>query len=337
MRKKSKGVKKYSIEEITSPLQTLENRGKSISNYMGVNLWVGWLLNIQIIVAIMVVLYFYELTSMFFTLLAVLVSSTLYTTDRRYQPQWGYRIGEWVMHQAKEYFSLRVFCEDAAALNASKTVIFAIEPHDVLPISMLAFHDCLGYFPGLKALACVTSICFTVPIMRHIYTWVSATTVDRNNMKSIISEGISPVVCPGGMQEVVLMENPDQCVLYLRNRFGIIKIAMQTGVPLVPSFAFGQRAAYRFWIPKSALLQAIGRKIGFLPMVFFGIGNLPLAQPSPCPLTVVVGAPIHVSMVQDPSKDQIQKVMDELLAAYTRIFEKNKDRFGMSKVTLRIC
>lgn len=326
---------KYSIEELRS---SLKPERKSILNYIGVNLWVGWLLNVQIIAFIMGLLYFYGCTSLFSALLVIMVGSALYTTESHLQPQWGYRLGEWTIRQAKEYFSLRVFCEDAAALNASKQVIFSIEPHDVLPISMCTFHDYLGYFPGLKGtLACLTSMCFVVPLMRQMYTWTSATTVDKKNIQSIMKKGYSPVICPGGMQEVFLMETPDECVLFLKNRGGIVKLALQSGVPIVPSFAFGQRGAYRFWIPRSTFLKTIGRKIGFLPMIFFGLANLPLSQPSPCPLSVVVGAPIPVEKDENPSAEKIQKVLDELLAAYTRIFEQNKDRFGMSYVTLRIC
>lgn len=36
----------------------------------------------------------------------------------------------------------------------------------------------------------------------------------------MMKRGVSAVLCPGGVQEVVLMENPNECVLYLKSRFG---------------------------------------------------------------------------------------------------------------------
>lgn len=63
------------------------------------------------------------------------------------------------------------------------------------------------------------------------------------------------------------MENHNETVLFLKNRFGLVKLAFQYGIPLVPSFTFGQRVSYDFWVPKSKLIHSIGRKVGFIPIM----------------------------------------------------------------------
>jgi hypothetical protein len=91
------------------------------------------------------------------------------------------------------------------------------------------------------------------------------------------------------------------------------------------------------------MLHSLGRRIGFVPMLFFGLGGVPFGMPRPCPLTVVVGKPIQCPSPSPPggerappSEEIVAKCHAELLEAYRRIFETNKARFGMGHVSLRI-
>jgi 2-acylglycerol O-acyltransferase 2 len=105
---------------------------------------------------------------------------------------------------------------------------------------------------------------------------------------SFLRRGVSPVLCPGGVQEVTLMQHDKECVLYLKSRLGFVKLAMQQGVPIIPAFSFGLRKTFDCWLPRSKFVQDIGRKIGFLPLVFFGVGGLPYSPGKPVAYTTVV-------------------------------------------------
>ncbi len=52
----------------------------------------------------------------------------------------------------------------------------------------------------------LTSLCFKVPLMKHIYTWVEAMPVDKKDIIRAISNKESPVICPGGVQEVAFID-----------------------------------------------------------------------------------------------------------------------------------
>ena len=67
-------------------------------------------------------------------------------------------------------------------------------------------------------------------------------------------------------------------VLYLKSRFGFIKLALEYGIPLIPVFSFGIDKIYNFWCPKGKLINNIARKIGFLPVLIFGLFNLPFGN-----------------------------------------------------------
>ena len=240
------------------------------------------------------------------------------------------------MSRACEYFHTRLILEDFEDIKNSGQAIFAVEPHDILPLSIFAFNDKLNGIPGHKCLGCITSFCFNIPFMRHLYTWVNSTSVDKKNFISLIESGISPVMCPGGVQEVTLMESDKECVLYLNSRFGFIKLALQYGIPIVPAFTFGQRKSYTSWVPKNKFIINIGRKIGFMPLLFFGLWGLPFAPALPVDYTVVVGTSIKLPKIADPSHSEVQKYHALYISKLSALYEANKAKYDMGDVSLRI-
>lgn len=132
--------------------------------------------------------------------------------------------------------------------------------------------------------------------------------------------------------------NTKECVLYLNNRLGMVKIAAQHGVPIIPVFAFNQRDIFRYWVPRSAWIHQLGRKIGFIPLVFFGVFNLPYGPPKPCALNIVAGKPIMIPKLEDAQLTDVKlrPYLNEFISSIQRIFENNKAQFNMGDVTLRI-
>ena len=176
--------------------------------------------------------------------------------------------------------------------------------------------------------------------MRHIFAWSGARSVDKSVIRNCLDKGLTPTVCPGGAMEVTFMSSahdPHTCTLYLRKRMGIIKLAAEYGVPLIPSFTFNQRRAYSYIIPSNSFVHWIGRKVGFIPLMFFGLFNIPLFIPKPRQLNVVVAAPIPVPKMEAPfTEEKLKEYQDKYIDAHYRIFENNKERFGMGHVKLQI-
>lgn len=240
------------------------------------------------------------------------------------------------MTKACEYFGIKIYQEDPDALRSCGPALIALEPHDVLPFSMFCFNDFLGFFPGQKLLGCLTSICFSIPLMKHVYTWASATSVDKKNIMKMLKRGVSPVICPGGAQEVTYLHNDREYVLFLRTRFGLARLALKFGYCLVPTFAFGQRQTYDYAVPRSSWLLKLGRKAGFIPLIFFGMMGLPLAPPKSTPITLVVGAPIPCPKIENPTQADLEEYQNKLIKATEDIFQKYKARCGMENATLII-
>jgi diacylglycerol O-acyltransferase 2, plant len=144
------------------------------------------------------------------------------------------------------------------------------------------------------------------------------------------------VLCPGGVQEVTLLKNDKEIVLYLSKRLGFVKLALQHGAPLVPVFSFGLRNSFSFWIPKGKFFHSLGRQFGVLPMAFFGLWGLPLGPSKPCDYGIVVGKPIPVPCIADPSIDELKRYHALYIEELTRIYELKKAEFGLEHVSLRV-
>lgn len=308
---------------------------RNITHYVAMWLWIGWTFFYLILFPLLYFLYFISFWS-FTSLISLIILSMLYSTNRSKQPSWGYTIGDWINLKALEYFHVKMIIENELELINTKQALFALEPHDVLPLSIFAFNDICGGLKQRQTFGCITSVCFSIPLMKHIYTWVNAVSVDKKNMTKLLNQGKSLVVCPGGVQEVTLLENNHEIVLYLKSRLGFVKLAMQYGIPIVPAFTFGLRDSFSFWVPKGQFFHKLSKVLGFMPMLFFGMFSLPLGPSKPCDYSIVIGKPICLPKCDNPSEEEIRKYHSEYIQEITRIYELFKDDFGLQDVSLRI-
>ncbi len=99
------------------------------------------------------------------------------------------------------------------------------------------------------------------------------------------------MIWQGGVQEVLLLNptKPQELVLYLKKRKGFIKLALTTGSPVVPVFAFNLDGSYGYWVPRGPFAEKISRVIGIAPLIFWGRWGLPFGIPNPQKAHIVIG------------------------------------------------
>merc|ERR1712080_140169 len=137
--------------------------------------------------------------------------------------------------------------------------------------------------------------------------------------------GEAAVLVPGGAPES-LNSDRGEVRLILKPRKGFVKLALRTGVSLVPTFSFGESEVYKkAHNPSGSLLrslQNISQAVaGFAPVFFLGRGIFQYSLgivPYRIPITVVVGAPIKARKIENPSTEDIER----LHAKYVRELEK---------------
>lgn len=120
-------------------------------------------------------------------------------------PSVGLRLGEWIALQSQKYFALKTTIEDpeqiAEISRSKRSLVFALEPHDVLAYGCFAFHPALKVLPEGRArnsMHClVSSAMLNAPIVRNISAWCLCSPVEKTYFRSYLSEGSSVVFCPG--------------------------------------------------------------------------------------------------------------------------------------------
>ena len=216
----------------------LDRKGASLdlSHYLALWLWLGWGTFYILFFATLPITCSFLRLPWTLLLLIILVSATT-SVERKYQPAFTFHIGQWILTKAADYFQLRVSIYSPKELESAGPSIFVLEPHGVLPMGIFAFSDVLGAVKGHRGIGCISSACFLVPMMRHVFTWAFAESVSKENVTRLIDEKYSVAICPGGVQETFLLnESGCECTLFLRQRLGFIKLALQHGTPLIPTF-----------------------------------------------------------------------------------------------------
>lgn len=259
--------------------------------------------------------------------------ATLVFLPAEYETPLGSSVAKFIVRHATKYFPIKVIFEDEKAFNPDQSYVIAAEPHSVFPLGIVVLTPQSGVLPVKKLRALATSAVFWTPGVRHIWTWLGVAPVSKKSFTQFLQKGISCIVVPGGVQECLYLEKGRE-VVFLKKRFGFIKIAIETGSPLVPTYCFGQSNTYKWWKPKGKWYDQISRRIGFTPLIFWGRFGGPV--PFRSPMHYVVGKPIAVTRNTNPSHDEVAVVHKQFIDALEALFEKYKKDLGLENTSLEV-
>ena len=311
---------------------------------IAVTLWLGWngFVLWIILYAIFLAIYHGASSTPFMIIVGSLTLSLLLPAS--FPGKLGCKIGNWMMHQGEKYFGLKTIIEDEDDLikhsEQNKALIFTVNPHDILPYAVFAFNPTLRRLPGKindDGTCLMTSAVFNIPFLKHVYSWVGGLPVDKRTFLGRLHSGESFAFTPGGVQEVLMLDpkKPEDVVLYLKKRKGFIKLALTTGSPVVPVFAFQLDGSYGYWIPRGKFVEKISRTLGAVPLVFWGRWYIPFGIPHPKKIHVVIGPAIDIPK-ETPTQESIDKYHDLFLEELEALYERHKDEAGYSGRKLKI-
>jgi Diacylglycerol acyltransferase len=164
--------------------------------------------------------------------------------------------------------------------NGTGTYIFATQPHGVVSLcgicsAVTADKD----FQGRLIPTGVAEAVLSTPILKQvmgIFSLISASkdSLVRNFKKGGV-EG-SVVLYVGGIAELFVSSAKEE-TLYLSKRRGFIKLALQSGVDVVPIYLFGNTTCLT--VLKTEMLAALSRKTQVSLTYFWGRFMLPIPRP----------------------------------------------------------
>ena len=211
---------------------------------------------------------------------------------------------------------LRLRLVRTVQLVPEQSVIYAISPHGILLLSRIAWYADVWehLFPGkpsaFRVLA--ASPMFKVPLVRDLCLALSAVDASKRSAQAVLRRGLSMAVYPGGSREIFMADPSAPDRIYNSGRKGFIRLALESGTPIVPVYVFGEKYLYRRIMP-SERLRSFALKWFRMPLLLF-FGRWGTLLPLRGNMMIVVGAPIPTPLVEKPTEQQV----DELHAAYQR-------------------
>ena len=252
----------------------------------------------------------------------------------------------WLATQLCKYFSYSMIYEERPLHPDPKNekyhpTIMVAPPHGVFPygnlLTMISFPAIFGFpFRGLASSAALRP-----PIFKQVMRSIGVIDASRHIARKALEGGESLGISTGGVAEIFLTNDDDECIL-LKERIGLIKLAIRTGAHLEPCYVFGNTKLLNCWagegIPGAKfVLEKISRKLGFALILIYGRFFLPI--PFRTPLLGVKGKaiPTHHIQCEDPTPEQIEMIQTKLLKEMERIFNTYKGFYGWENKNLIIC
>ncbi|XP_045467427.1 2-acylglycerol O-acyltransferase 1-like [Harmonia axyridis] len=239
----------------------------------------------------------------------------------------------------RNYFPVRLHRLPWIEFDPDKNYLFCCFPHGLIPAGAFSvFATKSGefeeYFPGLNPWLCILEQHLHTPIFREMLLMLGCISPSLKSLNQFLSKpggGNAVALVVGGIQEAYY-SRPGRHQLVLKNRKGFVKVALQNGSPLVPVYSFGENEIFdQIQGADDSLFKKtqefIRKIIGLAPIIPLGRGLLQYSYgivPHRRPVNVVVGHPIPVEKIENPTPSQIDDLHQKFIEAIMNIFETHK-------------
>jgi 1-acyl-sn-glycerol-3-phosphate acyltransferase len=229
-----------------------------------------------------------------------------------------------------KYFSFRTIWKRTIPPG---TYISVQPPHGLFPFGGVLGLFAMPRFVGFHARGAAASFILRFPIAGNLLRACGGIDASRNNLRRHLERGDFVGVSSGGIAEIFETNSADGTeVIVLKSRGGICKLALQYGIPIIPSYLFGNNDAFHVMYDNGGIMKSIARKLQIPLVGFYGRWGLPI--PFRAPLLCVVGDVIPVEKVENPTKEQIQKLLDKVEASIVALFDEHKAAYGWGNVKM---
>ena len=247
-------------------------------------------------------------------LVAACGSAVLFTCCERISSDcWPNQMSDSSATRFLRYISLRVIYEDER-FYSDKPHLFPMVPHGIFPASVFGFLIVQPRLPCVRVVGAQASATFYFPYWRQFSRWLGSVHAKGRSIVGVLRGGRSCCTFMDGIHGMFAGTMGAKERLFVSGKKGLVRIALQTGTPLVPCYCFGQTRLVRTGQDRFGLMMALSRRLKaraagrcrgscgtiadrlLAPQVSLvlplGRGLLPI--PFRTPLTIALGTPIEV-------------------------------------------
>jgi hypothetical protein len=142
------------------------------------------------------------------------------------------RRNHYIFTMLKEYFDMKII--KTCDIPATKNYIFAYHPHGIIPYGMFSAlnSNCCGFddlYPGIKLNLKVGAVNLGFPLLKEIGLYFGVQLVSKKSIKKTLAKKDNSIVLSVGGGAEMIFSVPGTAKLIIKNRYGFIKIALETG------------------------------------------------------------------------------------------------------------
>ncbi|XP_068013715.1 diacylglycerol O-acyltransferase 2-like [Melanerpes formicivorus] len=320
---------------------------KDIRSWLQLLSVLQWVLSFLLLGTVSLVVLIYLLFTSFWPIPVLYLAWVIFDWDT---PENGGRrlpcLRQWsVWRHFRDYFPVKLV--KTHDLSPSHNYIIGCHPHGILCVGAFCnfITGSTGFnelFPGIRCFLTTLAGNFRLPIFREYLMSGGLCPVTRRAIGYLLSQngcGNAVAIVIGGAAES-LSCSPGVTTLILKNRKGFVRMALRHGAHLVPSFSFGENDLFRQVVFEEgswmrSIQQRFQKMMGFAPCFFYGRGLtsdqswgfLPFARP----ITTVVGEPVTVPMIPNPSRETVDKYHELYIRSLVKLFNENKTKYGLQE------
>jgi len=286
----------------------------------------SWLRKITAIITISngILVYFTSLLIIIFIFSLSKVSITILTVVLTYQYFFAKRSETYrrILRFLKPQNYFRSFKLIAEEELKQGNCLFPFHPHGVL--SFTPPITCALTEEFFRARFCVSRVLLNFPISGIFAKLLGGEAVNKKNFLSMMKNNDNIIFLPGGFEEATITDYNKNKV-FIRNRIGFIKYALQYGYSIQPCYTFNEnKLFYNFTGFEKFRLFLNKLKI---PGTWF-ISKLGLMPHYDVDLTVVVGKRIDLPKIESPKDEEVLKYHEIYCSALSHLFYKYNKIYG---------
>eukprot|EP01035_Chromulina_nebulosa_P017949 gene17949-23576_t len=231
--------------------------------------------------------------------------------------------------------------------------IIAMHPHGIIPFQAILWSAyCDQYLrndskgKALYGFGAAADIVMYLPFLKNVMGWLSAGSASYKYLYNGLVHGQVPCIkgriprhlyiLPGGIAEI-FTSTPGKSTVVFSNRRGLVKLSLETGASLLPTYVFGGTDFYHNLATGQGLLSRLCRKYRIGITIFWGRMFLPI--PYLPKVTMCIAEPILVKKWEGPGpipSEDIENLHNIYVKTIYDLFEKYKNIAGYPNATLEI-
>ncbi len=233
-----------------------------------------------------------------------------------------------------KYVNTTIVWPDSFQKFHDKPVIFCMVPHGVAPFGATAYPMWSKVWSSKLCHWTCAPVILRLPFIGYFMNKIGYIPAKSKQILDTLTKKEESVGV--FLDGIAGMFQGSQERAYLKQRKGIVKIALRAGVPIIPVYGFGHTILYTVLVDPFGILEYLSNHLQASLTPFFGRWGWFLGPPRRFPVTLCLGEPIECPTIAEPTVDDVNKYHAQMVAGFQQVFDQHKEAYGWGNKTLTI-